>query len=198
MASTKQPQLASKWPPGIKILTQTLHLHSIEPSSLWNNLKWPLQSSLNWPASGPPESKSWPRRCICIHLSQAALETASNGLYEAASIGLQVALEILCCLPQSSVSIIRSLTSAIYITYIHTFLNDPASRNIYPSNTFIQQLLTYVFYPKRPQYLKNSQSHLNWRSEFFKAFLFLWNFYWPLFRRIWLDVLHDSTKAKLI
>ena len=39
-------------PPHIKILTQTLHLHSIEPSSLRNSLKWPLRSSLNRPPSG--------------------------------------------------------------------------------------------------------------------------------------------------
>ena len=80
-------QTASNCPkvPRIKILTQTLH--SIEPSSL----KQP-QTVPKCPLH--PESKSWPRRCICIQLSQAALETASNGLYEAASIGLQVALEI--------------------------------------------------------------------------------------------------------
>ena len=149
-----------------------LHLHSIEPSSLWNNLKWPLRSNLNWPPSGPPESKSWPRRCICIQLSQAALETASNGLYKAASISLQVALEILYCLPQSSVSIIRSLTSAIYITYIHSWMI--LLLGIYiPSNTFIQQLLTYVFYPKRPQYLKNSQSHLHCPSEIWLLLCYL-------------------------
>ena len=34
MAYMKQPQLASKWPPSIKILTKTPHLHPIEPSSL--------------------------------------------------------------------------------------------------------------------------------------------------------------------
>jgi len=38
--------------PGIKILTKTLHLHSIEPSSLRNSLKWPLRNSLNRPPSG--------------------------------------------------------------------------------------------------------------------------------------------------
>ena len=149
MASTKQPQSTSKWFPGIKILTQTLHLHSIAPRSLRNSLKWPLWCSLNWSPSGPSESKFWPRRCICIQLNQAALETASNGLYEAASIGLQVALEISYRLLSPNRQFPHSITHQCHIHYIHTFLNDPASRNIYPSNTFIQQLLTYVFYPPK-------------------------------------------------
>ena len=124
-------------PPRIKILTQTLHLHSIEPSSLRNSINWLLWSSLNRPLSVPPESKFWPRRCICIQLSQAALETASNGLNETASIGLQVALEISYRLLSPNRQFPHSITHQCHIHYIHTFLNDPASRNIYPSNTFI-------------------------------------------------------------
>ena len=107
--------------------TQTLHLHSIEPSSLRNSLKWPLRSSHHRPPSGLRDL-----------LSPS--------------------------IPQSSVSTFDH--SPVPYT-LHTFLNDPASRNIYPSNTFIQQLLTYVFYPKRTQYLKNSQSHLHCPSEIF-------------------------------